>query len=148
MKNYSGIQIIGGLIKQNIIKRRNHFITRTTFKIGSIVLGALIREAIVENAVMLLSVFVDAPFVRTLVWAYVTTEFRFRIHAFELPMPPEGSLHRVTLATIRAHISPLARFIDNTSSLLMLYITDVVSIHPLVRPYRWNTNVKSVNKSN
>jgi len=97
---------------------------------------------------MFLSVFVDAPFVRTFVWAYVTAEFRFCIHALELPMPPERSFHRVTLATICAHVSPLARFVDGTSSLLMLHLTNVVSVHPLVRPHRWNTNVKSVKKSN
>lgn len=92
---------------------------------------------IVKDAVMLLPVFVDAPLVRTLVRAHVTAEPRFRIHALELPMPPEGSLHRVTLAAVRAHVSPLARFVDGTPPLLMLRIADVVpGVHPFVRPQR------------
>lgn len=99
-------------------------------------LRALIRKVIVEDAVMLLPVLVDAPFVRTLIRAYVTAEPRYRIHALELPMPPEGPLHRVTLATVRAHVSPLARFVDGASSLLMLRIVDVVPVNPFVRPQR------------
>lgn len=84
--------------------------------------------------VMLLSVFVDAPLVGALVRTYVTAESWFRIHALELPVSPEGSLHRVTLSAVRAYVSPLACFIDGISSLLMLRIADVVSMHHFVRP--------------
>jgi len=56
---------------------------------------------LVEDPVVPLPVSVDAPFVGTLVRAYVTAELRFRIHALALPMPPERSFHRVTLATVR-----------------------------------------------
>lgn len=77
-------------------------------------------------------VFVNAPLVRAIVRAYITSEPRYRVHAFELAVPPERSFHRVTLVAIRAHVSPLARFVDGTFSFLMLRIADVVSGHPFV----------------
>lgn len=98
-------------------------------------LRTLIREAIVKDAVMLLLVPVNAPLVGGFVRAYVTADPRSRIHTLELPVPPERSVHRVTLAAIRAYVSPLARFVDGTFSLLvllMLRVIDVVSVHPFV----------------
>lgn len=80
----------------------------------------------------LLLVLVNAPLVRAIVRAYITSEPRFRIYALELPVPPERSFHRIILAAIRAHVSPLARFVDGTFSLLMLRIADVIPRHPFV----------------
>jgi len=95
---------------------------------------------LVEDPVVSLPVSVDAPFVRTRVRAYVTAELRFRIHALALPMSPERSFHRVTLATVRAHVSLLARFVpvDGTFSLsycLSIRIV-VVSVFPFTIPQR------------
>lgn len=63
-----------------------------------------------EADVILLPVLVDAPSVRALVRAYLATKSRFRVYALVLAMPPEGPLHRVVFAAVRAHVGPFARF--------------------------------------
>lgn len=71
-----------------------------------------------EGTVNRLSMRVHAPFIRALVRTLLATELRFRVYALELPVPPEGSLCRVTLAAIRTQVSLLARLIG--ASLLLM----------------------------
>ncbi|CAL1680015.1 unnamed protein product [Lasius platythorax] len=72
-----------------------------------------------EETVDHLPVRVHAPLMRALVRTLLATELRFRVHALELPVPPEGPLRRVALAAIRAYVGLLARLTDDVSLLLV-----------------------------
>lgn len=60
---------------------------------------------------MLPPVPLDAPLVRARVRAHTAAELRFRVHALELAVPPEGPLHRVTLTAVRALVGSVVRLI-------------------------------------